>query len=52
MRSYIGVAYQFVHVDTAFALPRVLMGFISAGYSHGRGSLYEVSVRLLCYVVE
>lgn len=29
---------QLVQVDTALALPRVLMGFTSAGYSQGRGS--------------
>lgn len=29
---------QLLHVDTAFALARVLIGLTSAGYSHGRGS--------------
>ena len=29
---------QLVQVDTALALARVLMGLISAGYSHGRGN--------------
>ena len=29
---------QFEHVETALALARVLIGLISAGYSHGSGS--------------
>lgn len=35
---YIQLKSQFVQVETALALARVLMGLISAGYNHGSGS--------------